>query len=81
MFNFLESSSASVLDGLKVTSHMAAHRVILSKSEFKQAAASGALSTMMNRLVSSANKRMLEPMSLTMSFMKSRKSRGPRIDP
>ena len=44
--------------------------LVLSKSEFKQAAASGALSTMMKRLVSSANKRMLEPMSLTMSFMK-----------
>ena len=36
---------------------MTAHRVILSKSEFKQAAASGALSTIMKRLVSSANKR------------------------
>ena len=57
MFNFLESKSASVLDGLKVTSHVAAHRVILSKSKFKQAAALGALSTMMKRLVSSANKR------------------------
>ena len=60
---------------------MAAHRVILFKSEFQQAAASGALSTTMKRFASSANKRMLEEMSLNLSFMKSRKSRGPRIDP
>ena len=60
---------------------MAAHRVILPKSEFKQAAASGGLSTMIKRLVSSANNRMLDPMSLTISFIKRRKSKGPRIDP
>ena len=76
-----ESSNAFVLDGLKVTSHIAAHRVILSKSEFRQVAASWGLFTTMKRLVSSANKRMFEPMSLTMLFIKRRKSKGPRIDP
>ena len=36
---------------------------------------------MIKRLVSSANDRMLDQMSLTMSFIKRRKSKGPRIDP
>ena len=81
VFNFRGSKSASVLDGLKITSHVEAHRVILPKSEFKQEAALGGLSTMIKRLVSSANNRMLDPMSLSMSFIKRRKSKDPRIDP
>ena len=32
VFNFRKSKSASVFDGLKITSHVAAHRVILPKS-------------------------------------------------
>ena len=38
-------------------------------------------STTKKRQVSSAKRRMLQPISLTISFIKSRKSKGPRIDP
>ena len=71
----------SVLVGLKDTSHLAAHCVILSRSLFRQFAASTGLSTTIQRLVSSANKRLFEPMSVTISFMYKKKSKGPRIDP
>ena len=46
----------------------------------KQTAAFKGLATII-RLVSSAKCRMLDPMSATMSFIKGRKRRGPRIDP
>lgn len=35
----------------------------------------------MNKLVPSANKRIIKPVSVTMSFMHNKKSKGPRIDP
>ena len=38
-------------------------------------------STIKNKLVSSANKRMLQPISLTISLIKSKKSKGQRIEP
>ena len=36
---------------------------------------------MIKRLVSSANKRIQEPISFTISFIKTRKSNGPSIEP
>ena len=38
-------------------------------------------STEINKLVSSAKRRILEPISFTMSLIKSKNRRGPSIDP
>ena len=70
-----------VLSGLKVTSHCAAHLVIFPKFNFRHAAAFTGSSTIIKRLVSSAKRRIFDPMSVTMSFLNSKKSRGPRIEP
>ena len=51
----------SFLEGLKVTSHIAAYRQSFSRSELRQRAAVVGLSTMVERQVSSANKRVLDP--------------------
>ena len=71
----------SVLVGLKSTSHDAAYCDITFRSEFRQTAAVIGLSTTIKRLVSSAKSLMFAPMSFTISFMYSRNSNGPRIDP
>ena len=76
-----EKSRASVLVGLNVTSQVAAHREILLRSMLRQSAAVVGLSTIMLRLVSSANSRMLEHISVTMSLIYNKKSRGPKIGP
>ena len=60
---------------LKVTSGSPSSYLTKTKYRFKQVSAYGAFSTMMKRLVSSANQRMLDP--LTISFMKRRKSKAP----
>ena len=72
-----EIGSDSVLEGLKDTSQVAAHREILSRSVLRQFAASEGSSTIIKRLVSSAKSRMFEPMSVTMSLMYNRKSKAP----
>ena len=67
--------------GLNVTNQVAAHCDILSRSVFRFSAAVIGLSTIIKRLVSSANSRMFEPISATMSLMYNKKSNGPKIDP
>ena len=67
--------------GLKVTSHCAAHLVIFSKSAFKHTAAFTGSSTIIQRRVSSAKRRIFEPMSVTMSFINRKKNRVPRTEP
>ena len=67
--------------GLNVTNQVAAHCGILSRSVFRLSAAVNGLFTMMKRLVSSANSRMFEPMSVTMSLIYNKKSSGPKLDP
>ena len=69
------------LAGLNVTNQVAAHCEILLRSVLRLSAAVTGLSTIMKRLVSSANRRMFEPMSLTMSLMYTQKSKGPKIEP
>ena len=63
------NGKASVLEGLNVTRQVASYRESLLRSEFKHSAAVTVLSTIMKRLVSSANSRIFEPISLTMSLM------------
>ena len=62
--------SDSVLLGLNVTNHVSAHCNILIRSALDRSAEANGSSTMIKRLVPSANKRMQESISLTMSFMK-----------
>ena len=69
LFNLRENSKASILEGLNVTSQVAAHRKTLLRYEFKHSAANTGLLTIMKRLVSSANSRVFEPISLTKSLM------------
>ena len=64
--------SDSVLLGLNVTNHVSAHCKILIRSALSSSADVIGSSTIIRRLVTSANKRMQEPNSLTMSFMKIR---------
>ena len=78
---FLESRSDSVLAGLKVTSHLFDQIVIFSRSVFIRRAALFGVSTTIYKLVSSANKRIPQCMSLTMSFMYKINSNGPSIEP
>ena len=49
--------------GLKETNHVAAHLDIFSRPVLKLLAAVKRLSTIIKRLVSSANRRILDPMS------------------
>ena len=73
--------SDSVLAGLKETSQVAAHCGILSRSVLRDPAAVKGSSTIIKRLVSSANNRILEPMSFTISLIYNRKRRGPKMEP
>ena len=50
------------------------------RSELRQVAADAGSFTKIKRLVSSANKRIFEPLSMTMSLMYSRNSKGPKIE-
>ena len=71
----------SVLRGLKVTNHLCAQTVIVCRSLLRHKAAVSGCSTIIYKLVSSANNLMLAPMSVTMSFMNIKKRSGPRIEP
>ena len=73
--------SDSVLSGLNVTNHVSAHCNILTRSALSRSAEATRSSTMMKRLVSSANKRIQEPISFTISFIKTIKSNGSSIEP
>ena len=73
--------SDSVLSGLNVTNHVSAHCSILIRSALGRSAEAVGSSTMINRPVSSANKRIQEPISFTISFIKTRKSNGSSVEP
>ena len=78
---YAKISKDSVLVGLNVTNQVAAHYEILLRSKLRQSAAVVGLSTMIKRLVSSANRRIWEPMSVTISLMYNKNSRGPKMEP
>ena len=73
--------SDSVLLGLNVSNHVSAHCNILIKSALRRSAEATGSSKMIKRLVSSANKRIQEPISFTISFIKTGKSNGPSMEP
>ena len=62
--------SDSVLLGFNVTNHVSAHCNILIRSELSCSAEATGSFTMIKRLVSSANKRVKEPISFTISFIR-----------
>ena len=64
-----------------MTSHVIAHREIFSRSVFRRAAEVTGSSTIIKRIVLSANRRICEPISSTMSFIHTKNSKGPRMDP
>ena len=69
------------LTRLKSTKYFLAHSIILSRSRLRISAAISGFSTTKNKLVSSAKRRKLQHMSLTISFINSKKSKFPKIDP
>ena len=69
LLSLREIRSYSVLVGLKDTSQVSAQFEILLRSAFRHSAAVTGSSTMINRLVSSANSLMFAPISLTMSLI------------
>ena len=75
LLTFLVSKSESVLVGLKVTGHLFDQLVILSRSGFILRAAFSGVSTIMYKLMSSANRRMPQCISRTMSFIYKIKSK------
>ena len=70
---FLDIRGVSVFKGLHFTNQASAHLTIFSRSALRISAAMSGLSTIMTRLVSSANRRMLDPTSVNISFKKIRK--------
>ena len=68
-FNFLVSVIAIVFLAWNSTNHKSAQSEIVCRSLFSSLAARSGRSTMMYRLVSSAKRRMEQPMFLTISFM------------
>ena len=64
-----------------MTNQIAAQRESFSRSELRQRAAVVGLSTMVKRLVSSANKRILDLIFLTISLMYNKNNSGPSIEP
>ena len=64
-----------------MTSQVAAHCVILPRSVLIQAAVVTGPSTIIKRLVSSAERRMFDTISKTMPLMYSKNNRGPKIEP
>ena len=71
----------SFLLRLNVTSHYFAHLEILSRSKFRSSAAATGSSVIIYTLVSSAKRRILEPISFTISFIYNRNKSDPSIDP
>ena len=76
-----EKITESVLLALNATSQEFAQSEIVFRSVLRIIAASSGRSTIMYKLVSSANRRMDAPIHLTISLIKIRNSKGPRIEP
>ena len=64
----------SVILGLNVTNHVSVHCINLIRSALSRAAEETGSSTLIRTLVSSATKRMHEPVSLAMWYMEVRKA-------
>ena len=69
MFIFLVTMNDSFLTGLNFTNHFPAQTEILFMSSLISRAAVSGFSTITKRLVSSAKRRIFEPISLTISLM------------
>ena len=69
LFTLREITREFVFGGWKVTSHFSAQSSIFTRSEVRSSADVSGSVTTIYRLVSSAKRRILEPMSLTMSLM------------
>ena len=78
---FLEINRLSVFWGLKFTSQFSDHLCTFSKLKLSSSPAVFAFSIIMYIVVSSANSFMEQFTSRTISFIKTRKKRGPRMDP
>ena len=78
---FNETSRDSVLDGQNETSHCSAHSFMVARSLFMLLVASTSSLKSINRVVSSANRCILVPMSLGISLINTRNKRGPRTEP
>ena len=64
-----DTRKASLLVGLKVTSHLIAQQEIFSRSVLRQAAEVAGSKWIIKRLVSSANRRICKPISSTFSLI------------
>ena len=78
---FLLIMNVSCLIGFKSTSHGIVHRNVLLKSLFRVMPVRRTFSTMSNKMASSASRRMLPIICLSMSLIKIRNINGPKIDP
>ena len=78
--NFSRDDKWFSLLGLNVTNYVSAYCNILIRSALSRSVEATGSSAIIKRLVSSANTRMQQPILLTMSFMKIRKSNDPSIE-
>ena len=67
--------------GIKRNKPSFAQFLFFSRSRLRSSEVVSGFSTIINKLVSSAKRRILDPISVTMSLIKSRKRSGPRIKP
>ena len=65
-----EIRKATFFEELKVTSHVLAHWKIFTRSELRHVATDTGSFTIIKRPVSSANKRIFEPISVTVAYVK-----------
>ena len=80
-FNFLVSVIVIVFLAWNSTSHKSAQSEIVFRSLFSSLAARSGRSKMMYRLVSSAKRRMEQSIFLTISFMYTKNTSGPNMEP
>ena len=71
----------SDFNGLNFANHMSAQESIFCISELRSIAAVSGFATIIYKVVSSANNRMLELISDTISFMNTKNNIGPSIEP
>ena len=71
----------SDFNGLNFTNHMSAKKSVFCISELRTIAAVSGFSTIIYKVVSSANKHISELMSDTISFMNTKNNNGPSVEP
>ena len=81
LLTFLDTTTDKVFAALKSTSQNFAQLLIVDISPLRIVAADCGDSTTMYKLVSSAKRRIDAPISLTISLINIRNSKGPRMDP